>query len=1177
MSRDTSVAELLSLLESSDLQQLEQVKAAINDQLNTDRGGAVLSSLIDYYLDSSSPQAALLLSSVREPLDKPLLERLNECLVKPGSRLASLSLLGYVVRRQPPWIHKISTLPLLNSLLRCLKTDGDVVVLVTGVLVLITLLPMIPQAGKQHIYDFFDVFGRLASWSLKNPGHVYGVYLVHLHASVYSLFHRLYGMYPCNFISYLRLHYSMKENLDTFQEVVKPMLEHVRVHPELVTGTQDSELDPSRWRCYEIHDIVIECAKVSLDPRESSCEEGYSSLPDLLSSRPPLFSHPDHTSSLHIHMGSSIGNSACTQSTGHSSLSLSLPQLAGHSPYFQCEGDDVTWSPSSECGLATPPASRGMSPANVPEPSLGSSQSPSRTASISGVKCPSTATSPVGPSTTLAEVYQHGGLAPHNTTQTKQQPVAELEGPARQPITEKKRGQPETFSNNKEVITEELLKLAVPQSSSPFQPLPLASTPSHAEPPLDPGHQPLPWSFRPSFTPIRALLAGAGPSLDPGPVPPYQPLFQLALPNTAVHFVEKKNQEVVGRAGGEAEKEGAGEREEEGEECSSLSPLEVLDRLILHGHEAHDHLSRRLPMPNKSVDWSHFGGKPQSMKAKGSTQGEELQALRSQLLLVHSQLQYERYKRQQHALRNRRLLRRIINTTALEEHNVSMRAQLGLQEVEIQSLRSSLLAEQQRYTELSDDTHTHTTRLHTQIQHLQQQEHQHYTRAQNLQSELQECQSRLGDLEEELQKANNEAYNAEHQLTQLSLKLASSEELQHQMYLLNKQLLLLGETNRLLTDRIHTPQHSKEISMLQCIMGREQQTLRESEAQQTQRLEAANHRLAELEGLLARKEQLILDQKKLLEETKDHAKAELSASEGRYIALKRVTQALHNDMLQLYSQIDLDAHTHTHTQPQPTSSLAQGPTRPNGGGVVMPTMQGSCSLGNKPFSSFSIINGSLEPLSTSALHLLSSSPLSLSPIDSPLAVGSCPTQGSFLEQRARQLFRPPAHSQAGEEEQEQEQEEEGKEEEELGEEEEEVAQVGDLSVGQEVHDAGSLQSSSKLKIEPLSLPARVPRPPAPLPGPPAQGPRPPAQGPAPVPAPGPPSHGPAPVPGPPATAPVPRPSAQGPVPGPPAQGPGAPVLRQPPPERGPRDLTQALRQRREELSIMDYDQTLPEY
>lgn len=50
------------------------------------------------------------------------------------------------------------------------QTDTDVVVLITGLLVLITLLPMIPQAGKQHLWEYFDIFGRLASWNLKNPG-----------------------------------------------------------------------------------------------------------------------------------------------------------------------------------------------------------------------------------------------------------------------------------------------------------------------------------------------------------------------------------------------------------------------------------------------------------------------------------------------------------------------------------------------------------------------------------------------------------------------------------------------------------------------------------------------------------------------------------------------------------------------------------------------------------------------------------------------------------------------------------------------------------------------------------------------------------------------------------------------------------------------------------------------
>uniref|UniRef100_A0A8C9XLX0 Uncharacterized protein n=1 Tax=Sander lucioperca TaxID=283035 RepID=A0A8C9XLX0_SANLU len=339
--------------------------------------GAVLSSLVEYYLDSSSSQVVLLLSSIREPHHKPLLEKLNESLNRPGSRLAGLTLLGDLIRKQPPWVHHISRSALLLSLLRCLKTETDVVVLITGVLVLITLLPMIPQAGKQHIYDFFDVFGRLASWSYKNPGHVPVVHLVHLHAGVYSLFHRLYGMFPCNFISYLRLHYSMKENLDTFQEVVKPMLEHVRVHPELVTGTQDYELDPSRWRCYEVHDIVIECSRVSLDPLESSCEEDiYSSLRD-----PPPSPSPSPSP---LNLTSSTYNTETVSSSGSTVCPLllsgppTLPQLTLNNSYIQVlyyspsflpsplppsahhilcvQADDVTWSPSSQCGLSTPPS-----------------------------------------------------------------------------------------------------------------------------------------------------------------------------------------------------------------------------------------------------------------------------------------------------------------------------------------------------------------------------------------------------------------------------------------------------------------------------------------------------------------------------------------------------------------------------------------------------------------------------------------------------------------------------------------------------------------------------------------------------------------------------------------------------------------------------------------------------
>ncbi|TNN31179.1 Hamartin [Liparis tanakae] len=159
------------------------------------------------------------------------------------------------------------------------------------------------------------------------------------------------------------------------------MLEHVRIHPELVTGTKDHELDPARWKKYEIHDIVIECAKVSLDPKEASCEEGYANMPENF--YPQVHLRPqDCTSSPYTDLHSSYGSSSSTPfSTPRQPLAppLSLPPFSGtqsspRSPHTSRRqsstgdlnsssgGKDPLWSPSSLCGMATPPSSRGMSP-----------------------------------------------------------------------------------------------------------------------------------------------------------------------------------------------------------------------------------------------------------------------------------------------------------------------------------------------------------------------------------------------------------------------------------------------------------------------------------------------------------------------------------------------------------------------------------------------------------------------------------------------------------------------------------------------------------------------------------------------------------------------------------------------------------------------------------------------
>ncbi|KAK7899551.1 hypothetical protein WMY93_020404 [Mugilogobius chulae] len=875
MSREP-VALDLSLLDGSDLKEAELVRTSLSQQLNSDRGGSVLSSLVDFYLETFSSQAVSLLSAVREQLHKALLEKLNDALNKSATRLAALTLLGHLTRKQPPWVHLVTRCPLLASLLRCLKTDGDAVVLSTGVLVLVTLLPMIPQCGKQLVYDFFDVFGRLASWSLRNPAQVPALQLLHLQGALYSLFHRLYGMFPVNFLSYLRLHYSMKENTDTFHRVVKPMLDHVRVHPELVTGTQDQELDPTRWRRFEVHDIVMECSRLSLDPLEASSEDllycSFSALPSLPSSSSEEESSP--------------GSHASLQTV------------------------DLTWSPSSQCGLSTPPPERHASSTPGPTPST-----PGSTPSVP-VTAPSTSgNTPSTPSNTSS--------SPSPAPSTPSQASAPVAPPTehspvscslqqKQPITAQDRQRDVIHSQNN-IQTESALK-------------PLPQT--HAD-------------------------------------KSYETLFELALPRAAPLFVARKTKEALQRAE---------------LNHSPVSPLELLDQLkpvqellILQGDHAHQQLLRSAM--NKCLDRSSTG--PGSLTPSIAPPVVSVEELSIELLLVQNQLQFERFKRQQHAMRNRRLLRRVIQTTALEEQVNAMKAQMGVLEAELRFLKDSLEVEQRRFSELRLQSETTTTQLQSRIQDLSSSQQGALQDKARLQSELLQCQTRLKEQEAELQRANHKAYNAQHQLSQLSIKVSSGEELQQHLHLMNQQLILLRESNRALRQALNASGSSSEaeVLLLQGIVGNEVELLKESEVQLKQALDSANHRAAELETQLAVKDQLIQTQKRLLDDCKAHSRSQLSASESRCVALRLITQSLQTELLHLYSQVQIQS--------------SQDQDRNQDWGYSRP----------RPSASVDIANGTNAKLQ----------PLYSPPIESPLTVGS------FLEREARRLFGPANQSPTTEE------------------------------------------------------------------------------------------------------------------------------------------------------------------
>lgn len=118
------------------------------------------------------------------------------------------------------------------------------------------------------------------------------------------------------------------------------------------------------------------------------------------------------------------------------------------------------------------------------------------------------------------------------------------------------------------------------------------------------------WSFHSGFMPIDhylqrspsapeedtgkfGMLSPSPCSKTPAPVP-YEPLFYLALPRAASLFLGQKTSEAVHKAAIERLsqwEEGLEDGEEEG--VVSASPLEVLDRLVQQGSDAHDKVLKR--------------------------------------------------------------------------------------------------------------------------------------------------------------------------------------------------------------------------------------------------------------------------------------------------------------------------------------------------------------------------------------------------------------------------------------------------------------------------------------------------------------------------------------------------------------------------------------------------------
>ena len=279
MSTSDQTEELFNLLESSQASDVTEIRNLINEELKSSKESWLVSGLSEYYLNTNSARCLEVLVSIKDPHDKYLLDQCCNYLHNSNNnyRFCTLDLLGQLIKMQSKWAEKIVQHKIFRELLKLLKIEDDIPLVVCILLVLMSLLPMVPCFISQHLNDIFIIFSRVASWTSVQEESNSPVRL-HLHVTLFALFHRLYSMFPCNFLSYLRQHYSHNaycENLHqcssimkTFVNVIEPMLRLVRMHPNLVVASKDGEMLPDRWKHLETHDIIAEYEKLSLDSFE---------------------------------------------------------------------------------------------------------------------------------------------------------------------------------------------------------------------------------------------------------------------------------------------------------------------------------------------------------------------------------------------------------------------------------------------------------------------------------------------------------------------------------------------------------------------------------------------------------------------------------------------------------------------------------------------------------------------------------------------------------------------------------------------------------------------------------------------------------------------------------------------------------------------------------------------
>ncbi|KAJ8721135.1 hypothetical protein PYW08_006600 [Mythimna loreyi] len=794
-------------------------------------------ALLAYHARTGSARALDLLARAPELHARHLLDALQEQLRgERAQRHHALAAFAPLVARRPPWLHRLPTHPLARELLRAARHERDPLPLLNALLALAALLPAAPALAATHPAELSDALLRPAV--LEPPPAP--ATRAHLQLAQLALFHALYATHPCTLLEALRAQGAelpASAARDAWERGVGALAESVRLHPALVTGSRLREADPGRWARQEHHDVLAECRRLSLHARAEDAAP--SPLPVAAAAAAPTAAPPRA--------------SPAPGSGAHAARTASSLR-PGAEPWFalgdRCGADSAPHTPlPSDADAAEPPeAAVEATPENTPaRETRAQFRFPAESGAVRAIgrrsrpaSPPRKETSPsaVGAAGAVGDAYSSrlARVALERRAADSPVPFAGVPPPAGAVRPEPSRPAPPAEALSLEPLNvedREVLELtALAHADEEWaEPGGLAGLRGRARA-HDPRGPPALAARRSAPAPRRSASCGprlAGRSsasvavqtVDTWPEP-YEFViadFFRALPDDA-------------------------RRQNTGE---SSQPCERLDAYMAELYAG-----------------------------RASRGGADLA---EQLALAHAQLMYERWRRDAHAERNRRLLGRCRHMRALELQNAALHERLRCLARSRDELRARLQAPPPAAPAPAPDA----AALHAELAD---------ERAARLRAEaaLRESEAQRALDAAELQRTRGESFEAARHVEALARAALAAERRAEHVRRLRRELLVLAEREARLGAAAR--QAAKPAPPADERAHRAAVARAEAEAEASAaRADAAAARAHELEAALAARDATVAELKRCTRHAAEEGAARLRALHDKYSALLRVVRA----------------------------------------------------------------------------------------------------------------------------------------------------------------------------------------------------------------------------------------------------------------------------------------------